>query len=123
MAVVILIITLISNSANLTDGIDGLATGVSAIIGSTLAVLAYVSGNIFFANYLNIMYLPDSGELVIFIAAFVGACIGFFMVQHFSGSGFYGRYRFVSLRRNNSSICNYAAQRAFNTTALRHFLS
>ncbi|HNV50656.1 MAG: phospho-N-acetylmuramoyl-pentapeptide-transferase [Bacteroidales bacterium] len=90
VAVVILIITLISNSANLTDGIDGLATGVSAIIGSTLAVLAYVSGNIFFANYLNIMYLPDSGELVIFIAAFVGACIGFLWYNTFPAQVFMG---------------------------------
>ena len=90
VAVVILIITLISNSANLTDGIDSLATGVSAIIGSTLAVLAYVSGNIFFANYLNIMYLPDSGELVIFIAAFVGACIGFLWYNTFPAQVFMG---------------------------------
>ena len=90
VAVVIFIITLISNSANLTDGIDGLATGVSAIIGSTLAVLAYVSGNIFFANYLNIMYLPDSGELVIFIAAFVGACIGFLWYNTFPAQVFMG---------------------------------
>jgi len=90
VAVVILIFTLISNSANLTDGIDGLATCVSAIIGSTLAVLAYVSGNIFFANYLNIMYLPDSGELVIFIAAFVGACIGFLWYNTFPAQVFMG---------------------------------
>lgn len=74
---VIFIITAVSNGANLTDGIDGLATGVSAIIGISLAVFAYVSGNTIFADYLNIMYIPDSGELVIFISAFVGACVGF----------------------------------------------
>lgn len=74
---VIFIITAVSNGANLTDGIDGLATGVSAIIGISLAIFAYVSGNTIFADYLNIMYIPDSGELVIFISAFVGACVGF----------------------------------------------
>lgn len=75
--IVIFFITAISNGANLTDGIDGLATGTSAIIGACLAVLAWVSGNIIFANYLNIMYIPNVGELTIFIAAFVGATMGF----------------------------------------------
>ena len=75
--VVIFIVTAVSNSANLTDGIDGLATGTSAIIGGTLAILAWISGNIIFSNYLNIMFLPNIGELTIFIAAFVGATIGF----------------------------------------------
>lgn len=75
--VVIFIVTAVSNAANLTDGIDGLATGTSAIIGGTLAILAWVSGNIIFANYLNIMFLPNIGELTIFIAAFVGTTIGF----------------------------------------------
>jgi phospho-N-acetylmuramoyl-pentapeptide-transferase len=74
---VIVIITAISNGANITDGIDGLATGTSAIIGITLAILAYVSGNTVIADYLNIMYIPNSGELVIFAGAFVGACVGF----------------------------------------------
>ena len=74
---VIFIVTAVSNGANLTDGIDGLATGTSAIIGLVLAVFAYVSGNIIFAEYLNIMYIPNSGELVIFIGSFVGACFGF----------------------------------------------
>lgn len=77
VTVVIFIVTAVSNAANLTDGIDGLATGTSAIIGGTLAILAWVSGNIIFANYLNIMFLPNIGELTIFIAAFVGATIGF----------------------------------------------
>jgi phospho-N-acetylmuramoyl-pentapeptide-transferase len=75
--IVILIITAVSNGANLTDGMDGLATGTSAVIGGALAILAWVSGNIIFANYLNIMYIPNMGELTIFAAAFVGACVGF----------------------------------------------
>ncbi len=74
---VIFVVTAVSNAANLTDGIDGLAGGVSAIIGATLGVLAYVSGHSFFSQYLNILYIPHSGELVIFIACFLGACIGF----------------------------------------------
>ena len=75
--VCILIVTAISNAANLTDGIDGLASGVSAIIGATLGIFAYVSSNTVFADYLNILFIPDSGELVIFAACFLGACIGF----------------------------------------------
>ena len=75
--IVILIITAVSNGANLTDGMDGLATSSSAVIGGTLGILAWVSGNIIFANYLNIMYIPNTGELTIFVAAFVGACVGF----------------------------------------------
>jgi phospho-N-acetylmuramoyl-pentapeptide-transferase len=80
----------VSNGANITDGIDGLATGTSAIIGATLGVFAYVSGNILAANYLNIMYIPHSGELVIFIAAFVGACIGFLWYNGFPAQVFMG---------------------------------
>jgi len=74
---VIFIVTAVSNGANITDGLDGLAAGTSAIIGLTLAILAYLSGNIIFSDYLNIMYIPGSEELVIFCTAFVGACIGF----------------------------------------------
>ncbi|MFP4470232.1 MAG: phospho-N-acetylmuramoyl-pentapeptide-transferase [Bacteroidales bacterium] len=88
--IVIFIIAGVSNGANLTDGMDGLATGTSAIIGTTLAVFAYVSGNIFFANYLNIMYIPDTGELVVFISAFVGACIGFLWYNSFPAQVFMG---------------------------------
>jgi len=87
---VIFIITAVSNGANLTDGIDGLATGTSAIIGTTLAILAWVSGNVIFANYLNIMYLPDVGELIIFIAAFVGATIGFLWYNTYPAQVFMG---------------------------------
>ena len=71
------IVTAVSNAANLTDGLDGLAAGTSAIIGTTLAILAYVSGNVIFSQYLSIIYIPDLGELVIFCTAFVGACVGF----------------------------------------------
>jgi phospho-N-acetylmuramoyl-pentapeptide-transferase len=88
--IIIFIIIAVSNGANLTDGLDGLATGVSAIIGVTLGVLAYVSGNIIFANYLNIMYIPDSGELVIYISAFVGACIGFLWYNSYPAQVFMG---------------------------------
>src|SRR5690606_25457529 len=77
LVVIVFIVTAVSNGANITDGIDGLATGTSAIIGITLAILAYVSGNVIFSDYLNIMYIPNSGELVIFAGAFVGACTGF----------------------------------------------
>lgn len=87
---VILIITAVSNGANLTDGIDGLATGTSAIIGATLGILAWVSGNIIFADYLNIMYLPNTGELTIYMSAFVGACIGFLWYNSYPAQVFMG---------------------------------
>jgi phospho-N-acetylmuramoyl-pentapeptide-transferase len=90
MFFVIIIITFISNGANITDGIDGLATGTSAIIGITLAILAYVSGNTIIADYLNIMYIPDSGELVIFAGAFVGACVGFLWYNSYPAQVFMG---------------------------------
>lgn len=88
--IIIFIIIAVSNGANLTDGLDGLATGVSAIVGVTLGVLAYVSGNIIFANYLNIMYIPNSGELVIYVSAFVGACIGFLWYNSYPAQVFMG---------------------------------
>ncbi len=87
---VILIITAVSNGANLTDGIDGLATGTSAIIGATLGLLAWISGNIVFADYLNIMYIPSSGELTIYLSAFVGACIGFLWYNSYPAQIFMG---------------------------------
>ena len=83
-------VTAVSNGANMTDGLDGLATGTSAIIGATLGILAYVSGNVFFADYLNIMYLPNSGELVIYMAAFVGACVGFLWYNSYPAQVFMG---------------------------------
>lgn len=87
---VIVIVTAVSNGANITDGIDGLATGTSAIIGITLAVLAYVSGNTIIANYLNIMYIPNSAELVVFAGAFVGACVGFLWYNSYPAQVFMG---------------------------------
>ena len=87
---VIFIITAVSNGANLTDGLDGLATGTSAIAGTALLVLAYVSGSIVFSSYLNIMYIPESGELVIFTAAFIGATIGFLWYNSFPAQVFMG---------------------------------
>lgn len=90
LPIIILIITAVSNGANLTDGMDGLAVGTSAIIGATLGVLAWVSGNIIFADYLNIMYLPNTGELTIFISAFVGANIGFLWYNSYPAQVFMG---------------------------------
>ena len=87
---VIFILTAVSNGANLTDGLDGLAAGSSAIIGVTLGILAYVSGNTIIADYLNIMYIPHTGELVIFIAAFIGAMIGFLWYNSFPAQVFMG---------------------------------
>lgn len=89
-AAIILIITAVSNAANLTDGIDGLATGTSAISGATLGILAYVSGNIIYADYLNIMYIPNIGELTVFIAAFIGATVGFLWYNSFPAQVFMG---------------------------------
>ncbi|MFN3850893.1 MAG: phospho-N-acetylmuramoyl-pentapeptide-transferase [Spirosomataceae bacterium] len=88
--IVIFIITAVSNGANITDGIDGLAAGTSAIIGMTLAIFAYLSGNKVFSQYLNIMMIPNSGEVVIFCAAFVGACIGFLWYNSYPAQVFMG---------------------------------
>ena len=90
MLVAIFIITAVSNGANLTDGIDGLAAGSSAIIGVTLAVLAFISGNLIFSDYLGIMFIPNQGELVIYAAAFAGACIGFLWYNSFPAQVFMG---------------------------------
>ncbi|MCL3782410.1 phospho-N-acetylmuramoyl-pentapeptide-transferase [Prolixibacteraceae bacterium JC049] len=88
--VIILIITAVSNAANLTDGLDGLAAGTSAISASTLGILAYVSGNIVYADYLNIMYIPHTGELAIFVSAFIGATVGFLWYNSFPAQVFMG---------------------------------
>ena len=88
--IVTLIITAVSNGANLTDGLDGLAAGVSAIIGAGLLVFIYVSSNYVFADYLNIMYIPNLGELTIFVGAFIGACIGFLWYNAFPAQVFMG---------------------------------
>ena len=88
--VVIFIVIAVSNGANMTDGLDGLATGTSAIVGISLAILAYVSTNVHFADYLDVMYIPDAEELVIFISAFVGACFGFLWYNSFPAQVFMG---------------------------------
>ncbi|MED6302227.1 MAG: phospho-N-acetylmuramoyl-pentapeptide-transferase [Bacteroidota bacterium] len=87
---VIIIVTAVSNGANITDGLDGLATGTSAIIGTTLAIFAYLSGNLVFADYLNILFIPNSSELVIFISSFIGACIGFLWYNSYPAKVFMG---------------------------------
>ena len=88
--VVIVIVTAVSNGANMTDGLDGLAGGTSAISGLTLAIFAYLGSNIFFADFLNIMFIPNSEELVIFMGAFVGACIGFLWYNSYPAQVFMG---------------------------------
>ena len=88
--IVTFIITAVSNGANLTDGLDGLAAGVSAIIGAALGIFIYVSGNYVFADYLNVMYIPNLGELSIFVGAFVGACIGFLWYNAYPAQVFMG---------------------------------
>ncbi len=90
MLVIIFIVTAVSNGANITDGLDGLATGVSAIIGVCLALFAYASGNLILADYLNIMYIPNLGEVSIFIAAMIGACIGFLWYNTYPAQVFMG---------------------------------
>ncbi|MDI9363360.1 MAG: phospho-N-acetylmuramoyl-pentapeptide-transferase [Flavobacterium sp.] len=90
IAIVTLIITAVSNGANLTDGLDGLAAGVSAIIGVGIGVFVYVSGNYIFADYFNVMYIPNLGELSIFVGAFVGACIGFLWYNAYPAQVFMG---------------------------------
>ena len=88
--IIVIIVISVSNGANLTDGLDDLATGTSAIIGITLAIFAYLSGNLVFSDYLNILYIPNSSELVIFISSFVGACIGFLWYNSFPAKVFMG---------------------------------
>ena len=95
--IVVFVITAVSNGANLTDGVDGLATGTSAIIGGTLAVFAYVSGNFLAADYLNIMYIPNVGEIVIFMSAFVGSCVGFLWYNSYPAQVFMGDTGSLSL--------------------------
>lgn len=90
IAAVILIVTAVSNGANLTDGMDGLATGVSAIIATTLGIFAYLGGNVIYAEYLNIMYIPSTGELVVFMSAFIGAAVGFLWYNSYPAQVFMG---------------------------------
>lgn len=95
--IVVLIVTAVSNGANITDGIDGLAAGTCAIIGATLAIFAYVSGRVDFSSYLNIMYIPNLGELVVFCTAFVGACLGFLWYNAYPAQVFMGDTGSLSL--------------------------
>lgn len=90
ITIVIFIVTAVSNGANITDGIDGLAAGTSAIIGTVLAVFAYVSGNTVFAGYLNIMYIPNTGEMMVYMSAFIGACVGFLWYNAYPAQVFMG---------------------------------
>ena len=97
LLIVVFIISAVSNGSNLTDGIDGLATGTSAIIGTSLAVFAYVSSNAVTANYLNIMFIPNSSELVVFMSAFVGSCVGFLWYNSYPAQVFMGDTGSLSL--------------------------
>jgi phospho-N-acetylmuramoyl-pentapeptide-transferase len=109
--IVIVIITAVSNGANITDGIDGLAAGTSAIIGLTLAIFAYLSGRVDFSSYLNIMYIPNLGELVIFLYCFCRCMLRIFVVQRIPGSGIHGRYWKFIVRRNNCSTSALAVRK------------
>lgn len=102
---VIFIVIAVSNAANLTDGIDGLATGVSAIVGSALLVLAYVSSNVLVADYLNIMFIPNSAEVVVFVAAFIGACIGFLWYNSYPAQVFMGDTGSLALGGIIATLC------------------
>lgn len=104
--VVIFVVTATSNGANLTDGLDGLATGTSAIIGTALAIMAYLGANVIYSSYLNIMYIPGSEELVVYMAAFIGALVGFLLVQCISRTGIHGRHRKPHHRRHYRRIRN-----------------
>ena len=117
--IVIFIITAVSNGANITDGLDGLATGVSAIIGICLGIFAYASGNIRFAEYLNIMYIPNLGELSIFIGALIGACVGFLWYNALSGAGVYGGYRKPHAWRNYCGAGDHRQKRIADPDFLR----
>jgi phospho-N-acetylmuramoyl-pentapeptide-transferase len=116
--IIILIITAVSNAANLTDGLDGLAAGTSAISGVTLGVLAYVSGNIIYSDYLHIMYIPNIGELTVFIASFIGATVGFLWYNSYPAQVFMGDTGSLGAWRNTCSFLCHYPKRNFNTTAL-----
>ena len=107
--IVIFIITAVSNGANITDGLDGLAAGTSAIIGVLLGIFAYASGSFFLADYLNIMYIPNLAELSIFIAAMIGACIGFMWYNSYPAQVFMGDTGSLDTWRYYSGYCNYCA--------------
>ena len=116
--ITIFVVTAVSNGANLNDGMDGMAAGNSAIIGLALGILAYVSSHITYASYLNIMYIPGSEELVIFICAFIGALIGFPVVQCISCTGIHGRYGQFDDWWHHCRVCHYHTQRVTYTYSL-----
>ena len=103
--ILIFIITAVSNGANITDGIDGLCTGISAISGVTIAILTYVTGNVIFSDYLNILYIPNVGELVIFVSAFVAACVGFLWWNSYPAQIFMGDTGSLALGGIIATIC------------------
>ncbi len=116
-----LIVTAVFNGANLTDGLDGLATGTSAIVGATPGILAYVSSNMVYADYLKIMYIPHSEELVIFASAFIGATIGFLWYNSFPAQVFMAIPQ-PCTGRNNSGVRNNNQERASDSDTLRDIL-
>ena len=120
---IILIITAVSNAANLTDGLDGLAAGTSAISGATLGVLAYVSGNIIYADYLNIMYIPNIGELTVFVAAFIGATVGFLWYNSYPAQVFMGDTGSLALGGILAVFSIIYPERNFDSVVVRNFSS
>ena len=109
--VTIFVVAAVSNGANLTDGLDGLATGTSAIIGVALAIMCYLGGNVIYSSYLNIMYIPDSGELVVYAAAFIGATIGFLWYNSFPAQVFMGEGLFMTILRKHGDTGKADSQR------------
>ena len=122
VVITIFVVTAVSNGANLNDGMDGMAAGNSAIIGLALGILAYVSSHIQYASYLNIMYIPGSEELVIFICAFIGALIGFLWYNAYPAQVFMGDTGSLDNRRNHRSDCHHHTQRAADSHPLRRVL-
>ena len=118
--IVIFIITAVSNGANLTDGIDGLAAGTSAISVLALGIFAFVSGNLVLSSYLNVMYIPNSGEMTVFIAAFVGALIGFLWYNSYPASVFMGDTGSLDDWWNHCSFSNFGSKRNAVTRIMCH---
>ena len=121
--VIIFIITAVSNGANITDGLDGLAAGTSAIVGITLSIFIYLSGNIIFSDYLNILYIPDIGELVIFSFSFVGACIGFIWYNSYPAQVFMGDTGSLSIGAVIAVLAIIAKKGIIDSTSLWSFLN
>ncbi len=122
MFVVIFVVTAVSNGANLTDGLDGLCAGTSAIIGVALAIVAYLGGNVIYSGYLNIMYIPGSEELVVFAGAFIGALVGFLWYNAFPAQVFMGDTGSLHHRRHTRRLRHPHTQGAADTAALPHIL-